>query len=99
MTAVVEERSTDGLTRTFESCSTDEDCDGVRTSDEPNDVAAGESNKCKGPAIWVVRGDGGMIGSARFGLWRHWRVVGLEGLVIGLGFGRLALLEELLAEG
>lgn len=29
-----------------------------------------------------------MIGSARFGLWR---VVGLEGLVMGLGFGILPL--------
>lgn len=32
-----------------------------------------------------------MIGSARFGLWR---VVGLEGLVMGLGFGTLALLDR-----
>lgn len=35
-----------------------------------------------------------MIGSARFGLWR---AVGLEGLVIGLGFGIVVLLREPLA--
>lgn len=37
-----------------------------------------------------------MIGSARFGLWR---VVGLEGLVIGLGFGMLPPLDGLVARG
>lgn len=37
-----------------------------------------------------------MIGSARFG---RWRVVGLEGLVIGLGLGKFALLGEPIAMG
>ena len=57
---------------------------------------AGESDKCKWPVICGVRGDGGIIGSARFGLWR---VVGLEGLVIGLGFRILPLLGGLLGGG
>lgn len=96
MTAVVEERSTDRFTWTFERCSTDEDCDGVGVSDERDDVVAGGSGKCGWQVIWGVRGDGGMIGSARFGLWR---VVGLDGLVIGLGFNTLELLDELLTRG
>lgn len=55
MTAVVGERSTDRLTRSFEEGSTDEDCGGeIQTSDEPTDEVAGEADKCAGPGIWGV---------------------------------------------
>lgn len=70
MTAVVGERSMDRLTCNFEKDSTDDDgCgDSVWTSDELAGGVAGEADKCEAPVIWEVRGDGGMIGRARFGL-------------------------------
>jgi len=58
------------LVRSFEGCSADdEDCgDCKQTSDELTDEVAGEVDKYRGQDIWNVQGDGGMIGSARFGL-------------------------------
>jgi len=40
----------------------------MQKSDELTDEAAGEVDKYGRQVIWDVRGDGGMIGSARFGL-------------------------------
>ena len=67
-TVEVGERSMDGLEWSFkEGSADDEDCgDCMQTSDELTDEVAGEVDKCGGKVAW--RGDGGMIGSARFGL-------------------------------